>query len=206
MLCKELGRAALENGLPAEFFVRLIWQESRFDIHSVSPKGAKGIAQFMPGTARSRGLADPFEPIEALRQAARWLKELREQFGNLGLAAAAYNSGPHRVEAWLHGRRKLPDETRDYVKIITGRTANEWLKRGANADAKHFTPASVIPCNDVPDLVKERHPPSEREPHPAQSAGALAKVLVRAAHPPPEQEPHPLAEQSVRAMAKVVAP
>jgi soluble lytic murein transglycosylase-like protein len=67
----------------------VIWQESRFNARAVSPKGAAGIAQFMPQTASWHGLADPFDPTEALRHSARYLRELRDQFGNLGLAAAS---------------------------------------------------------------------------------------------------------------------
>ena len=72
---------------------------------AVSAKGAQGIAQFMPQTADFRGLADPFDPIEALHNSASYLRDLRERFGNLGLAAAGYNAGPGRVSAWLAGRR-----------------------------------------------------------------------------------------------------
>ena len=109
--CLALAKAAAEHDLPLDFFVRLIRQESNFDPNSVSHAGAQGIAQFMPGTARWRGLADPFEPLQALYESARWLRELREQFGNLGLAAAAYNAGPRRVQDWLAGRGGLPGET-----------------------------------------------------------------------------------------------
>ena len=63
----------------------------------VSPKGAAGVAQFMRATASWHGLADPFEPVEALRHSAAYLRELLDRFGNLGLAAAAYNAGPGRV-------------------------------------------------------------------------------------------------------------
>ena len=103
-LCRALARAAADNGLPVEFLTRLIWLESRFNPDAVSPKGAQGIAQFMPRTASGRGLTDPFEPLMALREAASYLRELRTTFsGNLGLASAAYNAGPGRVEAWLSG-------------------------------------------------------------------------------------------------------
>ena len=88
-ICRALEQGAAENALPVEFFARVIWQESRFDAHAVSPKGAAGIAQFMPATASGHGLADPFEPIEALRHSAAYLRELLDRFGNLGLAAAA---------------------------------------------------------------------------------------------------------------------
>jgi soluble lytic murein transglycosylase-like protein len=65
----------------------------------------------MPATARWRGLADPFDPLEAIAQSAKLLRDLRREFGNLGLAAAAYNAGPGRVRDWLAGRRGLPRET-----------------------------------------------------------------------------------------------
>ena len=106
-ICRALEQSAAENALPVEFFARVIWQESRFDARAVSPKGAAGIAQFMPRTASWHGLADPFDPIEALRHSAAYLRELLDQFGNLGLAAAAYNAGPGRVRAWLTNHRSL---------------------------------------------------------------------------------------------------
>ena len=71
---------------------------------AVSPKGAQGIAQFMPGTAADRGLDDPFEPKSAIVHSASLLADLRTEFGNVGLAAAAYNAGAERVRAWLDGR------------------------------------------------------------------------------------------------------
>ena len=93
----------------------------------MSPAGAQGIAQFMPQTAAMRGLANAFEPLEALRESASYLRELRATFrGNLGLAAAAYNAGPGQVEAWLARRRALPFETQAYVRIITGYAAEAW--------------------------------------------------------------------------------
>ena len=64
-ICDALAAAAGENDLPVDFFARLIWQESRFDPTAVSRAGAQGVAQFMPATANARGLADPFDPIEA---------------------------------------------------------------------------------------------------------------------------------------------
>ncbi len=125
-ICHALEQAAAENALPVEFFARVIWQQSRFDAQAVSPKGAAGIAQFMPATASWHGLADPFEPVEALRHSAAYLRELLDRFGNLGLAAAAYNAGPGRVRAWLTNHRALPAETRNYVALVTGWTADEW--------------------------------------------------------------------------------
>jgi hypothetical protein len=125
--CSTLESAAATQGLPIDFFTRLIRQESNFDPKAISRAGAQGIAQFMPGTARWRGLSDPFEPAQSLTESARWLRELRDQFGNLGLAAAAYNAGPRRVRDWLAGRGQLPNETRAYVRIVTGRPAEHWI-------------------------------------------------------------------------------
>ena len=125
-LCPTLEQAAAENGLPVDFFVRVIWQESRFNALAVSPKGAQGIAQFMPGTADWRGLSNPFDVSAALKASASYLGDLRTRFGNLGLAAAAYNAGPQRVQDWLFARSGLPKETHQYVQIVTGHSAEEW--------------------------------------------------------------------------------
>jgi Transglycosylase SLT domain len=108
MLCSIVLTEARKQGLPETFFTRLIWKESLFDPKAVSPKGAQGIAQFMPGTARDRGLADPFLAGQALAASAHLLSELRATFGNLGLAAAAYNAGADRVRSWLLGLAELP--------------------------------------------------------------------------------------------------
>ncbi|MDA7946166.1 MAG: lytic transglycosylase domain-containing protein [Hyphomicrobiaceae bacterium] len=125
-VCARIESAANERNLPPAFFARLIWKESRFDPNAVSPKGASGIAQFMPGTARMRGLDDPFDPRSAIPASAHYLSDLRDEFGNLGLAAAAYNAGPNRVKRWRAGRGGLPSETRDFVLTITGVEAGAW--------------------------------------------------------------------------------
>src|ERR1043166_863270 len=124
-VCLLIESAARANDLPIEFFARLIWQESSFRADAVGPvtrsgERAQGIAQFMPGTASERGLLDPFDPVQALPKSAEFLRELADQFGNLGLAAAAYNAGPGRVREFLSARRPLPAETRHYVLAITG--------------------------------------------------------------------------------------
>ena len=98
-MCLMIESAARANDLPLEFFARVIWQESLFQSDAVGPvtrngQRAQGIAQFMPGTASERRLLDPFDPVQALPKSAEFLNDLRDQFGNLGLAAAAYNAGP----------------------------------------------------------------------------------------------------------------
>src|SRR6476659_9259029 len=131
-ICLMVEAAARANNLPAEFFARVIWQESRFQADAIGPmtrrgKRAQGIAQFMPGTAAERNLLDPFDPVQALPKSAEFLQELRGQFGNLGLAAAAYNAGQRRVQDWLNGTGTMPAETRSYVRAITGRPVDEWV-------------------------------------------------------------------------------
>jgi hypothetical protein len=139
-ICLMIESAARSNDLPLEFFARVIWQESRFQPNAVGPvtrggRRAQGIAQFMPGTAAERGLLDPFDPVQALPKSAEFLKELRETFGNLGLAAAAYNAGPQRVRDWMAGGRGLPAETRNYVQAITGMSADDWRSAGRKEPA-----------------------------------------------------------------------
>ncbi|MCA3572973.1 MAG: lytic transglycosylase domain-containing protein, partial [Aestuariivirga sp.] len=131
-VCSEIDARAAEHALPQSFLARLIWKESLFDPGAVSPKGAQGIAQFMPGTAKLRGLADPFDPKQALAASAAYLAELRTLFGNLGRAAAAYNAGEKRVRRWLAGETGLPYETQDYVLSITGRSHEEWKVENAS--------------------------------------------------------------------------
>jgi soluble lytic murein transglycosylase-like protein len=134
-LCLMIESAARAQNLPLEFFARVIWQESRFQAGVVGPRTrsgdrAQGIAQFMPRTAAERGLLDPFDPVQALPKSAEFLRELADQFGNLGLAAAAYNAGPGRLREFLSGRRPLPAETRNYVLAITGISVDEWAGSG----------------------------------------------------------------------------
>jgi Transglycosylase SLT domain len=151
-VCRAVEQDAAENALPVEFFARVIWQESRFNAQAVSAKGAEGIAQFMPRTADWRGLVDPFDPIEALRNSAGYLRDLRDRFGNLGLAAAGYNAGPGRVRAWLAGRRRLPDETRNYVATITGWPADAWASPSPPQTAETTIPQGV-PCTRLANLI-----------------------------------------------------
>ncbi len=160
-ICRAVEEDAAENGLPVEFFARVIWQESRFNARAVSRTGAQGIAQFMPRTADWRGLADPFDPVEALRHSASYLRDLRNKFGNLGLAAAGYNAGPGRVSEWLAGHRTLPSETRNYVAIITGWTADEWASPSPPQTAETTIPQGV-PCTRLANLILAPKQEAER--------------------------------------------
>ena len=156
-MCLMIESAAKAEDLPLEFFARVIWQESRFQADAMGPvtrngQRAQGIAQFMPGTASERRLLDPFDPVQALPKSAEFLNELRGQFGNLGLAAAAYNAGPRRVQEWLAGSGGLPQETRHYVAVITGSTVDDWAAAGKNGKMPDRSPTSS--CRELMALLK----------------------------------------------------
>ena len=152
-VCEALADAAVAQGLPIGFFARLIWQESRFDQWARSPAGARGVAQFMPPTAAQYGLRDAFDPIESVAVSARFLRELREQFGNLGLAAAAYNAGGGRIRKWLSGQSAMPEETRNYVNIITGHPPQRWTVQKPLEIS--FALPHRAPCDGVEGLSRE---------------------------------------------------
>jgi Transglycosylase SLT domain/SPOR domain len=156
-MCLMIESAAKAEDLPLEFFARVIWQESRFQADAVGPvtrngQRAQGIAQFMPGTATERRLLDPFDPVQALPKSAEFLNELRGQFGNLGLAAAAYNAGPRRVQDWLAGSGGLPQETRHYVAVITGSTVEDWAAAGKTGKMPDRAPTSS--CRELMALLR----------------------------------------------------
>ncbi|MFD1881896.1 lytic transglycosylase domain-containing protein [Paracoccus pacificus] len=125
-VCLAIARAAGENDLDPNFLARLLWKESLFDPSAVSPAGALGIAQFIPSTAQIVGLDDPMNPAKAIHKSARYLAELSREFGNIGLAAVAYNGGEDRAARFKEKGGALPFETEDYVQAITGRVAEEW--------------------------------------------------------------------------------
>ncbi|MDO9562982.1 MAG: lytic transglycosylase domain-containing protein [Bradyrhizobium sp.] len=169
-MCLMIESAARANALPLEFFARVIWQESRFQPDAVGPvtrngQRAQGIAQFMPGTASERRLLDPFDPVQALPKSAEFLRELRGQFGNLGLAAAAYNAGPRRVREWLDGSGFMPQETRNYVSAITGATVDEWARPGTKDTLPSRAPNSS--CRELMALLRRAPNPfiTELEQH-----------------------------------------
>jgi hypothetical protein len=158
-VCQLIEATAHANALPVDFFARVIWQESRFQPDARGPltrsgERAEGIAQFMPDTAAEHRLLEPFNPVEALPKSGEFLAELRDEFRNLGLAAAAYNAGPQRVRDFLSGTRELPEETRHYVRAITGRPVEDWvMPANKYVENKNEPQASSISVN-CHDLVE----------------------------------------------------
>lgn len=154
--CLIIEEAARANLLPVDLLTRLIWSESRFQPDAVSPKGARGVAQFMPQTAADRGLSDPFDPQEAIPQAARLIADLDRRFHNTGSAVAAYNAGGKRVSDWLEEAKPLPQETRNFVLAVTGRSPEEWITNSGTA------PTSTQSCLALSSSLAS-HPSRSRE-------------------------------------------
>jgi hypothetical protein len=184
-ICLMIESAARANDLPLEFFARVIWQESRFQSDALGPltrsgQRAEGIAQFMPGTAGERRLLDPFDPVEALPKSAEFLAELRNRFGNLGLAAAAYNAGPRRVQEWLGRTGSMPQETRNYVVAITGSTVDDWAAAGNGGKLPAAAPTTT--CRDLMALLKRAPNPfvTQLEQHVQLAAAKLWGVQLAA--------------------------
>ncbi len=109
--------AARRHGVPEDLFLRLVQQESGWNPSAVSPKGAMGLAQLMPQTARRLGV-DPADPADNLEGGARYLRQQYDSFGTWQLALAAYNAGPQAVQQ--HGGIPPYAETRNYVRVIWG--------------------------------------------------------------------------------------
>jgi len=188
-MCLMIESAAKAQDLPLEFFARVIWQESRFQSDAVGPvtrsgQRAQGIAQFMPGTANERRLLDPFDPVQALPKSAEFLNELRNQFGNLGLAAAAYNAGPRRVQEWLTGSGYMPQETRNYVIAITGTSVDDWAgaAKNGNKNGKTLDRAPTSSCRELMTLLKRAPNPfvTQLEQHVKLGADRLWGVQLAA--------------------------
>jgi hypothetical protein len=174
-ICDTLAEAVRSNDLPAHFFIRLLYQESSFRPSAISSAGALGIAQFMQETATDRGLDNPFDPVQAIPASARLLRDLYQQFGNLGLAAAAYNAGPKRIADWLTKKGPLPQETQDYVKAITGRPVEKWTFVEAGSPAlKLPRPA---PCQEIAGLLAWNGPDQIPLPQPNPRVQALAVTV-----------------------------
>jgi len=117
-----LNQAAAAANVSPSLLAALIWQESRWNAQAVSPKGAMGLAQLMPATARDLGV-NPADPIANLNGGARYLRQLLDQFdGNVEKALAAYNAGPGRVRS--AGGIPAIAETQAYVTSIVRRIAS----------------------------------------------------------------------------------
>lgn len=119
-----IEQVAATHGLDSNLIKAVAWVESAFDPDAVSPKGAMGLMQLMPATAKRYGVENPLDPYESLSGGARHLRDLLEEFGgNRTLALAAYNAGSGAVRR----HKGVPSyrETRDYVRKVQGKLGRE---------------------------------------------------------------------------------
>lgn len=128
---------AQKKGIPPDLFLRMIGQESGFNQSAVSPKGASGIGQLMPGTAKELGV-DPSDPYQNVEGSARYLAQMYTKFGSWPLALAAYNAGPGAVAKY--GAIPPYAETQGYVAKIMG-------TNGGPAGARPSAYAPDMPAN-----------------------------------------------------------
>jgi uncharacterized membrane protein YeaQ/YmgE (transglycosylase-associated protein family) len=183
-ICDTLVHAALNNDLPVPFFIRLLYQESTFRPAAISTAGALGIAQFMPETAAHRRLDNPFDPAQAIPASAKLLRDHYRRFGNLGLAAAAYNAGPRRVDDWRAKKGPMPQETQDYVKAITGFPVESWTMPLAGGPALKVPQGA--PCQEAAGLLAWDGPDEIPMPVPsprvveAKAAAVAAREAAKA--------------------------
>jgi len=200
-ICDSLTAAAETNNLPVHFFIGLLFQESGFNPAEVSTAGAQGIAQFMPETAADMGLQNPFDPVEAIPASARLLHNLVAQFGNLGLAAAAYNAGPKRVQDWLaklssktfdkrtakktNVKPALPEETQGYVMTITGRAVETWTNAVAGLPGRRLP--RQAPCQESAGLYAWSGPETIPLPRPSPLTRLAAAPAPKANKPSIQQ-------------------
>lgn len=183
-ICTLIGETATARGMPPEFFARLIWKESRFDVKAVSPVGAQGIAQFMPATARIRGLKDPWDPKQAIPASAHFLSDLKGAFGNWGLAAAGYNCGPDCVSRWLAGkRRSLPYETQNYVQSITFRPVEWFREKGREVEPRPLEKdkSFMEGCTRLPIIATRAMGQAAVSPWGVQIAAGITRRAARRA-------------------------
>ena len=144
MVVKKYAR---RYGVDEDLVWAVIRQESGFNPHAVSPKGAMGLMQLMPGTAAQMGVADPFDVEQNIAGGIKYLDHCLNRFNqNVGLALAAYNAGPDNVVKY----QGCPpfQETRQYVASILQAYAGESIR----ADLKLIDWSSVT-AEDLPDTA-----------------------------------------------------
>lgn len=119
-----IEETAKKYGIPPEIIVAVIDQESRGQKDIVSPKGAQGLMQLMPDTAKDLGVTDSFDPAQNIDGGVRYLRQMLDKYDqNLVHALMAYNWGPTRVDNWIKkgANGPIPKETEDYLDKILGR-------------------------------------------------------------------------------------
>lgn len=153
---------AARYGIPEDIFLRMIGVESAWNQGAVSPKGASGLGQLMPGTAAELGV-DPSDPYQNIEGSARYLAQQYQTFGTWPLALAAYNAGPGAVRKY--GGIPPFKETQAYVPKIMG-TGGPMASR----------PSTYAP--DLPDVYGAPTAPQAPPPNPFYGAGLGTKLAM----------------------------
>lgn len=140
-----IDRVAREHGLSPQLIKAVALVESGFNTHAVSPKGAQGLMQLMPATARQYGVKDAFDPLQNLRAGTIHLRKLLDEFdGDLTLALAAYNAGSGAVRR--HGGVPAYRETQEYVRKVHSNLSQG--RRRVSAGASAETSARIVQNSD----------------------------------------------------------
>lgn len=117
MMDRIIDRSSEKHGVNADLIRAVIRAESDFDPRATSPKGAMGLMQLMPETARDLGVDDPYDPAQNVMAGTRYLKVLLDRYdGNTDAALAAYNWGMGNME---RNPGRLPEETKTYIARVT---------------------------------------------------------------------------------------
>jgi hypothetical protein len=153
--------AARINGLDPKLVDLVIRMESGYNSRAVSPRGARGVMQLMPGTASLYAVRNIFDPFENIRGGVRYLRDLLQRFNSdVTLALAAYNAGPDAVER--HGGVPPFDETRTYVRTILTAYAGDiglpTLTGGFGRKARRPPPVELIGEGGRPLISNARRP------------------------------------------------
>lgn len=150
-----IDQAAKKHGVDPEVIRAIIRQESAGDSSAISNKGAQGLMQLMPGTAKELGVTDSLDPFQNIMAGTKYFKQQLDRFGSRDLALAAYNAGPGAVRK--HGGIPPFTETQDYVKRITAKIRG--MGTGDISMANEFDMLNDLisqPISDPADLVRGR--------------------------------------------------
>lgn len=142
-----VAKAARRNGLNRKLLSSVIRAESDFHPRAVSPKGALGLMQLMPATARSLAVRHPFDPSENVEAGARYLRQLLAKFGRLNLALAAYNAGPGNVS--LYGGVPPFRETHNYIARVRRDMKKPGAPNAKTGTVKLSCPPLALRCTEV---------------------------------------------------------
>ncbi len=157
-----IQKAAQATGLPVDLLKRQLLAESGGNANAVSPAGAGGPAQLMPGTATDLGVTNRFDPATSIPAGATYLKQQFDKYGgNLNHALAAYNFGPGNVDNWLKGGgdpSKLPQETQAYIAKVAGGPQQPGIPQQGDAPQVAQAPSATSepPTVPRPQLSPER--------------------------------------------------